>query len=126
MNLSREQILNIDDLVQTLRRRRNKELEEAVNGERYIYNLEDQMRLVGELNATHNHICSVLAADRDSANIYCCLKHMSTAYVLSNEVDGDCKEVMDIIELLTNGKIKACQACSDDVDQLEVKEEESE
>ena len=126
MNLSREQILNIDDLVQTLRRRRNKELEEAVNGERYIYNLEDAMRLVAELNATHNHICSVLAADHDEANIYCCLKHMATAYVLSNEVDGDCKEVMDIIELLTNGKIKACQACSDDVDQLEVKEEESE
>lgn len=126
MNLSREQILNIDDLVQTLRRRRNKELEEFVNGERYVYNGEDAMRLVGELNATHNHICSVLAADHDSANIYCCLKHMATAYVLSNEVDGDCKEVMDIIELLTNGKIKACQACSDDVDQLEVKEEESE
>ena len=122
MNLSREQILNIDDLVQTLRRRRNKELEEAVNGERYIYNLEDQMRLVGELNATHNHICSVLAADHEEANIYCCLKHMATAYVLSNEVDGDCQGIMNIVELITDGKIKACQSCSDDVNQL-IKEE---
>lgn len=121
MALTKENLEGIDNLIQTLRRRRNQQLIDAVNGKIYIYNLEDLMRLVGELNASHNHIVSALASDEP--NLYCLFKHLPTAYTLSGEVDGDCKEIMDIIEALTEGKIKACQACSDDADELKPKAE---
>ena len=111
-----DSLLNIDDLVQRERRRRNQQLMDFIDGKNAVYNGEDLMRLVGELNATHNHLCSAIASEHP--NIYCVLKHMSTAYVLSNEVDGDCRAVMDIIELLTDKKIVACQACMDDANQL--------
>ena len=124
MELSLEDIQkfrNIADLVQETRRIYNKMLDDYIGGALYVYNGEDLFRLVGELNATYNHIISMLASEH--LNIYCCLKHLATAYVLANEVDGDCQGIMNIVELITNGKIKACQSCSDDVNQL-IKEEE--
>lgn len=126
MELSNEDMQkfrNIADLVQDERRRYNKMLDDYIAGKIDVYNSEDLFRLVGELNATYNHIISMLASEH--LNIYCCLKHLATAYVLANEVDGDCQNIMNIVELITNGKIKACQACSDDVNQL-IKEEKSE
>lgn len=126
MELSLEDIQkfrNIADLVQDERRRYNKMLDDYIAGKIDVYNAEDLYRCVGELNATYNHICSMLASEH--LNIYCCLKHLATAYVLANEVDGDCQNIMNIVELITNGKIKACQSCSDDVNQL-IKEEKSE
>ena len=126
MELSNEDIQkfrNIADLVQDERRRYNKMLDDYVAGKIDVYNSEDLFRVVAEMNATYNHICSMLASEH--LNIYCCLKHLATAYVLANEVDGDCQNIMNIVELITNGKIKACQACSDDVNQL-IKEEKSE
>lgn len=124
MELSNEDIQkfrNIADLVQTVRRIYNKMLDDYIAGKIDVYNAEDLWKICGELNATYNHICSMLASEH--LNIYCCLKHLATAYVLANEVDGDCQDIMNIVELITNGKIKACQACSDDVNQL-IKEEE--
>ena len=124
MELSLEDIQkfrNIADLVQEARRTYNKMLDDYIGEALDVYNGEDLFRLVGELNATYNHIISMLASEH--LNIYCCLKHLATAYVLANEVDGDCQGIMNIVELITNGKIKACQSCSDDVNQL-IKEEE--
>lgn len=126
MELSNEDVQkfrNIADLVQGERRRYNEMLDDYIAGKIDVYNAEDLYRCVGELNATYNHICSMLASEH--LNIYCCLKHLATAYVLANEVDGDCQNIMNIVELITNGKIKACQSCSDDVNQL-IKEEKSE
>ena len=126
MELSLEDIQkfrNIADLVQETRRIYNKMLDDYIGGALDVYNGEDLFRLVGELNATYNHIISMLASEH--LNIYCCLKHLATAYVLANEVGGDCQGIMNIVELITNGKIKACQACSDDVNQL-IKEDKSE
>lgn len=116
INLTDEQIDGIAELVQTIRRQRNHDLMTALNGDKYIYNLEDAGKLIGELNALYNHLCSIKASDE--VNIYCALKHAFTAYVLSNEVDGNCKEIMDIIEALTDGQIKACQSCKDDEEAL--------
>ena len=114
---------NIADLVQDERRRYNKMLDDYIAGKIDVYNAEDLWKICGEMNATYNHICSMLASEH--LNIYCCLKHLATAYVLANEVDGDCQGIMNIVELITNGKIKACQSCSDDVNQL-IKEDKSE
>lgn len=124
MELSNEDIQkfrNIADLVQTVRRIYNKMLDDYIAGKIDVYNAEDLWKICGEMNATYNHICSMLASEH--LNIYCCLKHLATAYVLANEIDGDCQDIMNIVELITNGKIKACQSCSDDVNQL-IKEEE--
>ena len=117
---------NIDDLVQRERRALNGVLNSYICGvlsSGTVYNAEDLFRIVGELNAVHNHICSMLASEH--LNIYCCLKHLATAYVLANEIDYNCQGIMNIVELITDGKIKACQSCSDDVNQL-TKEDKSE
>ena len=127
MELSNEDIKtfgNIDDLVQRERGALNSLLDSYICGalsSDNMYNAEDLFRIIGELSAVHNHICSMLASEH--LNIYCCLKHLATAYVLANEIDYNCQGIMNIVELITNGKIKACQSCSDDVNQL-IKEEE--
>lgn len=105
--------------IQAERRRRNKQLLDAVEGRTEIYNLEDLARLAGTLEAAYNHCIASIAGDGD---IYCLLKHLSYAIILSAEVDGDSKAVYDIISALTNGKIAACQACWQDEDKE--KEEE--
>lgn len=69
------------------------------------------MRLVGELEAAYNHCVASIAGDGD---IYCLLKHLSYAVILSAEVDGDAKAVYEILATVTNGKIVACQACWQD------------
>lgn len=98
--------------IQEERRRRNKQLLEAVEGRAEIYNLEDLMRLVGTLEAAYNHCVASIAGDGD---IYCLLKHLSYAVILSAEVDGDSTEVYQILSALTDGKVAACQACWQDV-----------
>lgn len=94
--------------IQTLRRERNNQLLRAVEGDDEVYNLEDLFRLVGELNASYNHCVASLAGDGD---IYCLLKHLATAVVLSGEVDGDAEMLYSIVDALTGGKIAPCQSC---------------
>lgn len=109
MNKQLLEVISLD--IQEERRRRNKQLLQAVNGEIEIYNVEDLMRLVGELEAAYNHCVASIAGDGD---IYCLLKHLSYAVILAAEVDGDAKAVYEILAALTNGKIVACQACWQD------------
>lgn len=106
----------VRDQINTERRRRNNLLLRAVKGEEEIYNLEDLMRLVGELQCAYNHCVASLAGDGD---IYCLLKHLSSAVILSGEVDGDSAELYQIIDALTEGKIAACKACHDEEENVE-------
>lgn len=105
--------------IQEERRRRNKQLLDVVEGRTEIYNIEDLARLVGTLEAAYNHCVASMAGDGD---IYCLLKHLSYAIILSAEVDGDSKAVYDIISAITEGKVAACQACWQDA-KMEEKEE---
>lgn len=93
------------------RRRRNNLLLKVVKGDEVIYNGEDLMRLVGELQCAYNHCIAAQAGDGD---IYCLLKHLSSAIILSGEVDGDAAELYQIMDALTNGVIAACKACHDE------------
>ena len=104
----------IADGVQMVRRWRNNQLVSAVNGEISIYNLEDLVRLVGNLNAAYEHICSAKATDDPSRAMFCVYKHLSTALVQSEEVDGNNTAIYDILSIMSGGKITACSACDDD------------
>ena len=97
--------------IQAERRRRNNQLLQAVKGELDIYNLEDLLRLVGELNASYNHCVASIAGDGD---IYCLLKHLATAIVLAGEVDGDATAIYQMVATITNDKIQPCKACKDE------------
>lgn len=97
--------------IQDLRRRRNNQLLQAINGEIEIYNLEDLMRIVGTLEAAYNHCLSSIAGDGD---IYCLIKHISYAIILAGEVDGEVEELYQILAVITKEKIQPCQACKSD------------
>ena len=94
--------------IQTERRRRNKQLLQAVDGELEIYNLEDLMRLVGTLEAAYNHCLASIAGDGD---IYCLLKHVAYAIILAGEVDGETASLYQIMAVITDEKIQPCDAC---------------
>lgn len=107
--------------IQAERRRRNKQLEDFVEGKIEIYNSEDAMRLLGTLEAAYNHCVASIAGD---GNIYCLLKHLSYAVILAGEVDGDAKAIYDIVSTITEGKIAACKACWEDAAIEDNKEKE--
>ena len=97
--------------IQTERRRRNNQLLDYVEGRAEVYNGEDLARLVGELNAAYNHCVASIAGD---GNIYCLLKHLSTAIVLAGEVDGDAAAIYQIMAVISEDKIQPCSACRQD------------
>lgn len=110
MNKQLLEVVSLD--IQEERRRRNKQLLDAVEGRIQIYNGEDAGRLVGELNAAYNHCVASLAGD---GNIYCLLKHLCTAVVLAGEVDGDAEAIYQILQTISNGVIAPCKACQDEI-----------
>ncbi len=97
--------------IQTERRRRNNQLLDYVEGRAEVYNGEDLARIVGELNAAYNHCVAAIAGD---GNIYCLLKHISTAIVLAGEVDGDAAALYQIMAVISGDKIQPCSACRQD------------
>lgn len=101
--------------IQEERRRRNNQLLSYVKGDEDIYNGEDLLRLVGELNAAYNHCVASIAGDGD---IYCLLKHLATAITLAGEVDGDATAIYQIVATVTNDKIQPCKACKEEEDGL--------
>lgn len=94
--------------IQEERRRRNKQLLQAVDGELEIYNLEDLMRLVGTLEAAYNHCLASIAGDGD---IYCLLKHVAYAIILAGEVDGETASLYQIMSVVSGQKIQPCDSC---------------
>ena len=98
--------MSISEQLLTLRRERNAQLLDAVNGELTVENLDDLMKLVGELE------CAYLHSRDDAENSrYCLLKHLACAYVLSCEVDGDIALLSEIIREVSNNTIYACKSC---------------
>lgn len=114
--MDKKKILDIAESVQQVRRYRNNQLLGAVSGEVDIYNLEDLVRLVGNLNAAYQHLCSALTVDDSERALFCVYKHLATALIQSEEVDGQTKAIYDIFDELSGGKILACGACDDDKD----------
>lgn len=106
MNKDLLELVAVD--IQEERRRRNNQLLQAVKGEIEIYNLEDLMRLVGDLEAAYNHCIASIAGDGD---IYCLLKHIAYAIILAGEVDGDATALYQIMAAITRDKIQPCAAC---------------
>lgn len=106
MNKDLLELVAVD--IQEERRRRNNQLLQAVKGEVEIYNLEDLMRLVGDLEAAYNHCIASIAGDGD---IYCLLKHIAYAIILAGEVDGDATALYQIMAAITEEKIQPCEAC---------------
>ena len=106
MNKDLLELVAVD--IQEERRRRNNQLLQAVKGEVEIYNLEDLMRLVGDLEAAYNHCIASIAGDGD---IYCLLKHIAYAIILAGEVDGDATTLYQIMATITEEKIQPCKAC---------------
>ena len=106
MNKDLLELVAVD--IQEERRRRNNQLLQAVKGEVEIYNLEDLMRLVGDLEAAYNHCVASIAGDGD---IYCLLKHIAYAIILAGEVDGDATTLYQIMATITGEKIQPCKAC---------------
>lgn len=106
MNKDLLELVAVD--IQEERRRRNNQLLQAVKGEVEIYNLEDLMRLVGDLEAAYNHCVASIAGDGD---IYCLLKHIAYAIILAGEVDGDATSLYQIMATITGDKIQPCEAC---------------
>lgn len=106
MNKDLLELVAVD--IQEERRRRNNQLLQAVKGEIEIYNLEDLMRLVGDLEAAYNHCIASIAGDGD---IYCLLKHIAYAIILAGEVDGDATALYQIMAAITEEKIQPCEAC---------------
>lgn len=112
--MNRDDIKRIAESVQQVRRHRNNQLIDSINGALEVYNLEDLVRLVGNLNATYQHLCSALTVEDSERALFCVYKHLATALVQSEEVDGNTTAIYDILGELSNNKIQACGACDDD------------
>ena len=98
--------MNISEQLLALRRERNAQLLDAVDGNLTVENLDDLMKLVGELECAYLH-----SLDGAENSRYCLLKHLACAYVLSCEVDGDTALVSEIIREVSGGIIYACKSC---------------
>ena len=98
--------MNISEQLLVLRRERNAQLLDAVEGELTVENLDDLMKLVGELECAYLH-----SLDDAENSRYCLLKHLACAYVLSCEVDGDTVLVSEIIREVSDNTIYACKSC---------------
>ena len=91
-----------------LRRERNSQLLDAVDGKLTVENLDDLLKLVGELECAYLH-----SLDDAENSRYCLLKHLACAYVLSCEVDGDTALLSEIIREASNNTIYACRSCQE-------------
>lgn len=98
--------MNTSEKIQALRRERNAQLLDAVNGDITVENLDDLMKLVGELECAYLH-----SLDDAENSRYCLLKHLACAYVLSCEVDGDTALLSEIVREVSNDAIYACRSC---------------
>ena len=98
--------MSISEQLLTLRRERNAQLLDAVNGELTVENLDDLFKLVGELECAYLH-----SRDDTENSRYCLLKHLACAYVLSNEVDGDTAFLNEIVREVSDDAIYACKSC---------------
>lgn len=115
------QLKVVADLIRQQRRYYNVLLNKVVAGEATEYNSEDLMRLVGTLEAAYNHALASIASDGD---IYCLLKHLSYAIILVGELDNPNVEALyEIIAIISDGKIEPCEACKQDANNSNARNE---
>lgn len=99
-----------DNIIQECRREANLVLLQYVKGETQIYNGEDLMRLVGELNCVHNHIEA--AKVDEEHDLYCIIKHLSTAIILAGECYSKImRRLYGAFGILSHSKIRPCLSC---------------
>lgn len=100
--------MNTNEQLLALRRERNAQLLDAVNGSLTVDNLDDLFKLVGELECAYLH-----SLDDAENSRYCLLKHLACAYVLSCEVDGDTAFLNEIVRKTSDNTIYACRSCQE-------------
>ena len=100
--------MDISEQLLALRRERNAQLLDAVDGRLTVENLDDLFKLVGELECAYLH-----SLDDAENSRYCLLKHLACAYVLSCEVDGNTAFLNEIVRKASNNAIYACKSCLD-------------
>ena len=100
--------MNISEQLLALRRERNAQLLDAVDGNITVDNLDDLFKLVGELECAYLH-----GLDDTEKSRYCLLKHLACAYVLSCEVDGDTALLSEIVRKTSDNTIYACRSCQE-------------
>ena len=97
------------ELIREERRYYNNMLNKLVETNGKEYNIEDLARLVGQLECAYNH---ALASIETDANIYCLIKHLSTALVLAGEMDNPrVGPIYDMLTIISNGLIAPCESC---------------
>lgn len=82
--------------IQEARRKRNRLLLQAINGEIEIYNLEDAMRNVAALEYSYN-LALELAVNFDIEKFKKMMTELSYSVILSGEVNGDISDILSII-----------------------------
>lgn len=100
--------------IQTYRRACNSHLQALILAKEDIPNLEDLVRLVGNLNCAVEHLSIAVDAKTQSSALFCVLKHLSTALILATEVYETSSEVAEMIGLVSNGLYKTCMDCEND------------
>lgn len=100
--------MDISEQLLALRRERNSQLLDAVDGKLTVENLDDLFKLVGELECAYLH-----SLDDAENSRYCLLKHLACAYVLSCEVDGDTALLNEIVRKTSDNTIYACRSCQE-------------
>ena len=118
-----EKLGKVIELVQQNRRYLNNILLDLHTGSQTVKNSEDLLRAVGELNAAYRHLKTAQAVwdqdDKVEQAMFCVYKHLATAIVQIEEIDGSTSLVYDVIDQLSDGKITACGACGADIDESE-------
>lgn len=119
----RDKLEKVIYLVQQNRRYLNNMLLDVHTGVLELKNSEDLLRAVGELNAAYRHLKTAQAVSDQDGKVeqamFCVYKHLATAIVQIEEIDGSTSLVYDVIDQLSDGKITACGACGADIDDSE-------
>lgn len=121
-NTEANKLEEIIDLIQTERRYLNNILADVCTMPQgvepvFVENLEDLVRVVGNMNAAFEHAKAMQTLDDPDdrkMGLFCLLKHLATALVQIEEVGLSTRMIYQIIKAVSGGRIKACGACEDD------------
>ena len=125
-------LTEIIDLIQTERRYLNNILADICTMPEgvepiFVENLEDLVRVVGNMNAAFEHAKAMQTLDDPDdrkMGLFCLLKHLATALVQIEEVGLSTRMIYKIIKEVSGGRIKACGACEDDSEAAHAAEED--
>ncbi len=101
-------LTTLKELSTAERRRINTLVDRADKGEIEVYNREDLGSYLGQMVAIEVHLQRVEGGGDGN---FCLEKHIEAAIVFCLECNEDPKPLFSIREILTDGKVKACQQC---------------